>query len=58
MVKARRMVSASFVMSFTIKLYLVMGMVTPVISISWKLSLPRRLTPTLQVMATMGMLSM
>ena len=30
-------------------------MVTPAISISWKLSRPRRLTPTLQVMATTGM---
>ena len=35
-----------------------MGMVTPVISISWKLSLPRRLLVTLQVIATMGTESM
>ena len=31
-----------------------MGMVTPVMSISWKLSLPSRLLVTLQVMATTG----
>ena len=49
-----RIVSASLVTSFTIKLYFVIGMVMPVISISWKLSFPRRDTPTLQVMATIG----
>ena len=58
MEKARRMVSASFSTSFTIKLCLVMGVVIPAMSISWKLSFPRRLTPTLQVMATMGTESM
>ena len=51
---ARRMVSASLVMSFTIKLYLVIGMVTPAMSISWKLSRPKRLTATLHVIATIG----
>ena len=55
MVNARRTVSASFVISFTMKLYLVIGMVTPVMSISWKLSRPSRLTPTLQVIAIIGM---
>ena len=51
---ALRIVSASLVTSFTIKLYFVIGIVMPVISISWKLSFPRRDTPTLQVMATIG----
>ena len=58
MVNARRTVAASLLMSFTIKLYLVIGMVMPAISTSWKLSLPSRLTPTLQVIATTGMESM
>ena len=52
---ARRITSASFVTSFTIKLYFVIGMVTPRMSISWKLSFPRRPVVTLQVMATIGM---
>ena len=56
--KALLRTSANFVMSFTMKLYFVIGIVTPVISISWKLSRPKRLTPTLQVMATTGMESM
>ena len=51
---ARRMVSARSLTSFTIKLCLVIGMVIPAISISWKLSLPRSGTLTLQVIATIG----
>ena len=34
------------------------GIVTPLISISWKESFPRRLTPTFAVIATTGMESM
>ena len=34
------------------------GIVTPAISISWKLSFPRSDTPTLQVIATIGIESM
>lgn len=58
MKKARRIVSASSVTSFTIKLCFVIGIVTPVMSISWKLSRPRRGTVTLAVMATTGTESM
>ena len=51
---ARRTVSASLLTSFTMKLCFVIGIVTPEISTSWKLSFPRRLTPTLHVIATTG----
>ena len=52
------MVGAKFLTSSTKKEYLVIGMVTPVISISWKESFPIKAVPTLQVMATMGIESM
>ncbi len=52
--KALRMVFASDSTSLTMKLCFVIGIVTPAISTSWKESLPRRLTPTLQVIATKG----
>ena len=51
---ARLSVFASFVTSFTIKLCFVIGITTPAISTSWKLSFPRSGTPTLQVTATTG----
>ena len=49
-----RTVSARSFTSFTIKLCLVIGMVMPQMSISWKESLPKKFSPTLPVMATMG----
>ena len=51
---ALRIVFASSSIFFTIKLCFVIGIVTPEISTSWKLSFPRRLTPTLHVIATTG----
>ena len=45
---------ANFSTSFTIKLCFVIGVVIPAMSISWKLSFPRRGTVTLQVIATTG----
>ncbi len=51
---AWRMLSARCAMSLTIMLCLVMGEVTPAMSISWKLSLPSRSMLTLDVMATTG----
>jgi aldose 1-epimerase len=56
--KARRMVGARRRTSFTMKVYLVIGMAMPAISTSWKESFPRRERPTLQVMATTGLESM
>ena len=47
-------VSANILTSFTIKLCFVIGIVTPAISISWKVSLPRSGTVTLHVIATIG----
>ena len=55
MANALRIVAARLFTSFTIKLCFVIGNVIPVISISWKLSFPRRETPTLHVIATIGM---
>ena len=40
--------------SVTIKLCLVIGIVTPRMSASWKASVPSRLVPTWPVMATTG----
>src|SRR5699024_9537671 len=40
--------------SVTMKLCLVIGIVTPRISASWKASVPKRLDPTWPVMATIG----
>ena len=54
MAKASRITSASSFTSFTRKLHLVMGMVIPVMSTSWKESLPMRFSLTLQVMNTTG----
>ena len=51
---ALRIVFARSLTFFTIKLYFVIGIVIPVMSISWKLSFPRSGTPTLQVIATIG----
>ena len=51
---APRMVSARSSTCFTRKLCLVIGMVTPVISTSWKLSLPIREFGTFPVIATSG----
>ena len=51
---AARMVSASLRTSFTRKLCLVIGIVMPVMSTSWKLSKPNRSKLTLPVMATTG----
>ena len=52
--KALLSVGARSFTSFTIKLYFVIGVVTPAISISWKESFPRSEIPTLQVIATIG----
>ena len=52
--KAWRMVSGMLWASRTRKAALVMGMAMPVISTSWKASLPSRFSPTLQVMNTTG----
>ena len=49
------MVSASLCTSLTIKLCFVIGITTPAISISWKLSLPSAVTFTFAVIATRGM---
>ena len=54
MANASRMTSASSFTSFTRKLHLVMGMVMPVMSTSWKESLPMRFSLTLQVINTTG----
>ena len=56
--KALRIVFARSRTSFTMKLCFVIGIVMPWMSISWKESLPRRLMPTLQVIATTGTESM
>ena len=55
---ARLMVGARSSMCFTIKLCLVIGITTPAMSTSWKLSLPSIFTPTFAVIATTGMESM
>ncbi len=51
---ARLITGASSFTSFTIKLYLVIGIVIPAISISWNESLPSSGSPTLHVIATTG----
>ena len=51
---ALRIVGANSSGDLQIKLCLVIGIVTPLISISWKASLPKALTPTLAVKATKG----
>ena len=55
--KASRTAGAMSSARVTRKLCLVMGRVMPVMSISWKASVPRTLEETWPVMATMGMLS-
>ena len=52
---ASRMVSASSSTRLTTKLCFVIGSVTPVMSISWKLSVPVCEVITFPVMATIGM---
>ena len=47
-------VGASSSTSLTIKLYFVIGIVTPAISTSWKLSFPSKGTGTFPVIATIG----
>ena len=57
MSNASRRICARSLTSFTMKLCFVIGVVMPVISASWKLSFPMRLTLTLPVMNTTGTLS-
>ena len=56
--KAWRMAGARSLTSLMMKLCLVMGIVMPVMSISWKESRPSMLRPTFPVMATTGTESM